>query len=331
MNKLPLLEMPKDNKYFFVITRRVGTSGSKYAKVITFQNIHSKDYDNLSETASATSRWYTGTIINVINLSRSVRVSTNEDYGILSYNPMPYVFRIGLNAYTRTDNWISTIKATYSINEDSFLLAFDENDTLCLYIKQDIAACYFNIETKDITTIDVDESPSNYIYDKEELDIVDYILMPEFETNNSKDFMFNSDFHTPYAGDKYHLCKCLINDTLYIKENNHVYVTKLFKTDKKVNFNGSTASRPDNLNTTDIGFQYFDTTLDKPVYWNGTSWVESSGNSADLVSSGPTANRPTDAPVGFRYFDTDINCEIVWDGSQWVNTDGTLVSKVMII
>lgn len=80
-----------------------------------------------------------------------------------------------------------------------------------------------------------------------------------------------------------------------------------------------------------IGTRYYDITRNKPVYWSGTEWVDSSGNSSNLLVSGPTANRPTNAPVGFRYFDTDINCEIIWNGSQWVNTDGTLVSKVTII
>lgn len=34
---------------------------------------------------------------------------------------------------------------------------------------------------------------------------------------------------------------------------------------------GETLKRPDNVNQ---GFQYFDTDLNKPVYWNGTEWVD---------------------------------------------------------
>lgn len=33
----------------------------------------------------------------------------------------------------------------------------------------------------------------------------------------------------------------------------------------------------------DIGFIYFDITLDKPIYWNGSKWVDSTG--ADVVDS----------------------------------------------
>jgi hypothetical protein len=39
-------------------------------------------------------------------------------------------------------------------------------------------------------------------------------------------------------------------------------------------FSGTTENRP---TTTFKGFQYFDTTLGKPVWWNGANWVDSNG------------------------------------------------------
>jgi hypothetical protein len=36
---------------------------------------------------------------------------------------------------------------------------------------------------------------------------------------------------------------------------------------------GTTAQRPVFTAGTNIGFVYFDTTIDSPIYWNGTSWV----------------------------------------------------------
>ena len=27
----------------------------------------------------------------------------------------------------------------------------------------------------------------------------------------------------------------------------------------------------------EVGFQYFDTTLNKPIWWNGSAWVDSTG------------------------------------------------------
>lgn len=37
---------------------------------------------------------------------------------------------------------------------------------------------------------------------------------------------------------------------------------------------GSTASRP---SVTSVGSQYFDTTINKPIWHNGSSWVDSNG------------------------------------------------------
>ena len=41
---------------------------------------------------------------------------------------------------------------------------------------------------------------------------------------------------------------------------------------------GITSQRPTaSLTATDSGFQYFDTTLGKPIYWTGTAWVDATG------------------------------------------------------
>ena len=45
---------------------------------------------------------------------------------------------------------------------------------------------------------------------------------------------------------------------------------------------GTTANRPSNdfLSTFSqyIGFKYFDTTLGKPIFWNGSAWVDALGS-----------------------------------------------------
>lgn len=48
------------------------------------------------------------------------------------------------------------------------------------------------------------------------------------------------------------------------------------------NSSGTSENRP-SLSAKDIGFIYFDTTLDKPIYWNGSKWVDSTG--AGVVDS----------------------------------------------
>lgn len=79
---------------------------------------------------------------------------------------------------------------------------------------------------------------------------------------------------------------------------------------------GDTESRPsDNIT---VGYKYFDTTLNKPIWWNGTKWVDYNGNDADAKTSGTTAQRPSDVITGFQYFDTDINSPVYWNGTEWI-------------
>lgn len=82
---------------------------------------------------------------------------------------------------------------------------------------------------------------------------------------------------------------------------------------------GNTENRPTNPT---IGFQYFDTTLNKPVWWNDTKWIDSNGNDVDVKYSGTTLQRPTNVNTAFQYFDTDLNKPIYWTGSKWVDATG---------
>ena len=38
---------------------------------------------------------------------------------------------------------------------------------------------------------------------------------------------------------------------------------------------GTISNRP--INDVSIGFQYFDTTLNKPIWWTGSHWVDATG------------------------------------------------------
>lgn len=79
---------------------------------------------------------------------------------------------------------------------------------------------------------------------------------------------------------------------------------------------GTTQNRPSEFVTT--GYKYFDTTLNKPIWWNGTKWVDYNGNDADVKTSGTTSERPSDVITGFQYFDTDINSPVYWNGTEWI-------------
>lgn len=100
---------------------------------------------------------------------------------------------------------------------------------------------------------------------------------------------------------------------------------------------GGTSNRPNNLTTNDIGYNYYDTTLRKSIYWNGTKWVDSEGNDADStpITSGTFANKPTGVDVGYAYFCTDKQTTegstngimIYYKGSNtWVDALGRVVS-----
>lgn len=102
---------------------------------------------------------------------------------------------------------------------------------------------------------------------------------------------------------------------------------------------GTTDQRPKEwrakgpLDTTDIGYQYFDKTINKWIYLKSFdssgigNWVESDGETAGVKRSGTFLNKPTSANVGFQYFNTDTHKMITWDGSKWWNPDGTEATK----
>lgn len=92
---------------------------------------------------------------------------------------------------------------------------------------------------------------------------------------------------------------------------------------------GTTQNRPSGFITT--GYKYFDTTLNKPIWWNGTKWVDYNGNDADVKTSGTTSERPSNVTVGFQYFDTEINSPVYWNGEEWIQPATNTGVKVVKI
>lgn len=109
------------------------------------------------------------------------------------------------------------------------------------------------------------------------------------------------------------LLEDIVNNT-YTKEE----VDNIIK--NVVNVKGSTTERPSDLAEVDAGFKYFDTTLGKPIYWEGERWVDYNGYTA-VKSKGTTNERPVgrhlendeyvgdliETDKGFKYYDTDLN------------------------
>lgn len=85
---------------------------------------------------------------------------------------------------------------------------------------------------------------------------------------------------------------------------------------------GSTEKRP-TLKSSNKGFVYFDTTLNKNITWNGRIWIDENGNPADAKKQGTTEERPSNVQIGYIYRDTSLGKLILWNGTAWVNMDGT--------
>ena len=70
------------------------------------------------------------------------------------------------------------------------------------------------------------------------------------------------------------------------------------------------------------GYNYFNSSYGRPVWWNGSRWVFSDGYRDETNYSGSSNLRPTIIRQGFQYFDTTLNKPIWWTGSKWVDATG---------
>ena len=59
------------------------------------------------------------------------------------------------------------------------------------------------------------------------------------------------------------LSKLILNGSEYIIEDHRISAGE---------------TRPISLGKDDAGFMFFDTGLNKPIWWNGTTWVDAAGN-----------------------------------------------------
>ena len=118
-----------------------------------------------------------------------------------------------------------------------------------------------------------------------------------------------------------------INATIYNSIKNKwdkLDTSKPFYTEGNERCAGWGNSRPTLTNKeNDKGYQYFDFSLLKPIWWNGASWIDSFGNPANANKQGTTEERPSNAQIGYIYKDTSLGKLILWNGTSWVNMDGT--------
>lgn len=139
-----------------------------------------------------------------------------------------------------------------------------------------------------------------------------------------------------YTDDKYfkifiknHNVYITFNTNVYISYNRYIGETDVDLTDAiEVNVITnliSSDSLPGLYNTK--GKAFYCTDLNKPLWFNGSKWLDALGNVAK-ITKGNTSQRPSlnEESEGFEYYDTSLKKKILWNGTAWVNMDGTQLS-----
>lgn len=126
--------------------------------------------------------------------------------------------------------------------------------------------CYFGVVS------------DNFVIDENNIKQLDYVLQ------DSKEFV--ESFSTDYQKILY----CYPNefgDINSIKDQNQFEIKESFQRnaitkgkpvisgDMYVSKMGTTQERPANI--INKGFQYFDTTINKPIFWDGAKWIDATG------------------------------------------------------
>jgi len=67
-----------------------------------------------------------------------------------------------------------------------------------------------------------------------------------------------------------------------------------------------------------IGQMYYDTSVNSPIWWNGSQWLKvQQFVAADDTYAGITSLRPTSPQTGQTFYDTTIGKPVWWTGSTW--------------
>lgn len=145
------------------------------------------------------------------------------------------------------------------------------------------------------------------------------------DNERPKEFDIPSNYSNAIYCDNTNQCYYIYNS---IKNKwDKLDTSKPFYTEGNERCAGLKIDRPTLTNKgNDKGYQYFDTDLLKPIWWNGVSWIDSFGNPDDAKKQGTTEERPSSVQIGYIYKDTTLGKLILWDGTAWVNLDGTQLS-----
>ena len=174
---------------------------------------------------------------------------------------------------------------------------------------------------------------NNYIYEAKNVDYnFQYISSSKPGTEIGKDLFIEKlmykeyeNFPGPTLTSSSSKVPCVTFNKQIIKVKNIYYINCDGTWNKYIEANrtnGSTERRPV-LDLLDRNYNYFDTSLNENVVWDGSNWLSHKDDLAGIKSYGRFVNRPTPINKGFQYFNTDTHKTITWDGSTWWNPDGT--------
>ena len=249
----------------------------------------------------------------------------NDDLYFASYKDT-YGHKINI-----TDSQLNINRLIYENNKQTELLNIN-----CIDISGKISNCA-QLSPKAYNMADAD----NDIGGENDLAVVNGFLL--YKNNGTWKYAFNGESVNSRYGSISDLPENVSNGYIFIDSINHRLLFKDRQYWRQANgFNGeyniigSTTDRPI-LTENDKGFQYFDTTLNKPIWWDGTTWIDSEGNDVDStpITSGTFANKPTGVNVGYAYFCTNKQTTegttngimIYYKGDNvWVDALGKVVS-----
>lgn len=226
------------------------------------QTLYPIIYNNISVTTDNTKKYIKLASISN-NLVRFMELKIN-------LNALTDLYNLILNVRTdASNNPIFSIECnTNSVKTDNIKLGYIKTtNTVDIYL-------YVAVNWSTITIIGTDfNKPKLEFVDINESDITYENIIYNVEDIKS---INNNLIKNKIVCDS-------INHGVYNVQGNKIYDALGY--DINISKRGTTNERPTFDDYSYIGFEYFDTTLNKPIWWNGTSWVEAttdSGGSTDL-------------------------------------------------
>lgn len=271
-------------------------------------------------------------------------------------NNIRHYYSFNVNKVVCSKTYVAIDDTSRKIQDDIF-----SSGSLCL-VGASVSTNLENINVKLVSSPEIiieyiknsNNQYSNvvsFLYTEESLSKRDFYLSTDKNSEISRDNpLIVTLFFTPL----YHLTQVLDGDRTWKIHNGNYskdvisinkYPYGYLENDSITDYNrrilnkdiGTTSDRPTNASE---GFQYFDTTINKPIWWNSNKWVDTNGETVDLLSQGTFLQKPTNSqgtPIGFKYYCTDMkNSEgnlqgvyIYYKGNDvWTTSDGVEVSSI---